>query len=637
MLYCSEIFITQKSISKTVWQGLVDEISQLANNFKTWRIIIDCRKAKIHYYVETPFQLPPSLHNLPEFLFKTSAPPNILSSFPKPFLCSTTSNFLEFKTYFAVHQNQTINYYEFYFQKICRQNINKVYVHSDSATYQLFPTCPTTLLATNYESIRHFIPQSPPKYLDSYKALSSLQKEATNCILEVETFPYHQTSDFLNLTAIDFAKHSVIFGASGCGKSQFISLLIQNVFNSNLATKYKFVIIDPHAALENEIGGLGAVIDFLNSESSINLFANSTNEVMVSVELLLDVLKGLIANHYNSKLERVLRHSLHLLLTAKKFNFHNLRNLLLDLEFRSQLLQEQRASLPHSVIEFFYAEFNEIKSRSYTEAISPIIALIDEIEMIPIFNQSSFRFDLASIIQDNFLSILSLDRTKFGDRVVKIIAGLIMQQLLTLAEQHLFSEHIVFIIDEVAVVENPILERFLSEARKYNVSIILAGQYFGAISTSLQKSIFANVINYYIFRVSKDDAILLTQNLNIKVPLDDTDGRKVQILSTLQNRECVIRISSDGKLLPAIKTKTLDFLPIPRIQKMPTKSTHQKTQQKQINDSRSITLELESAPPLQQILQKTSTFNHVQKANLGKILRKKLARNNPIINKKGTE
>ena len=68
------------------------------------------------------------------------------------------------------------------------------------------------------------------------------------------------------------------------------------------------------------------------------------------------------------------------------------------------------------------------------------------------------------------------------------------------------EEHIIFVVDEVAVVENPILRRFLSEARKYNVSLVLAQQYFSQISDELQKSIFANVLNYYIFRVSISDA-----------------------------------------------------------------------------------------------------------------------------------
>lgn len=632
MRYCSEIFLTSKSIPEATWQKLIDTISYLTKNFKTWRVIIDCSKTKIHYYIETNFLLPPSLHQFPEFLFQTSKKPQFKTFRRKLFLTPTNSNFFELKTYFLTHKSQKIKYFEITLQKICNQKIISIYAHSSSTTYQLLPPNPALLLSFDSNSVRQQFPQSTPKYLDSYKALKSLQNNPTNSILEVETFPYSQTPTFLDLAKIDIAKHSIILGASGCGKSQFISLLIQNSLQNS--SHYKFVVIDPHASLEHEIGGLGDVIDFLNNSSSINLFSSSANEVMVSVELLLDVLKGLIANHYNSKLERVLRHSLHLLLTAQTFNFHNLRKLLLDLEFRNQIIQEQKTNLPHSVVEFFYAEFNEIKSRSYTEAISPIIALIDEVEMIPIFNKTSFNKNLESVVKNNPLSILSLNRTKFGDRVVKIIAGLIMQQLLTLAEQHTFSEHIIFIIDEVAVIENPILERFLSEARKYNVSVILAGQYFSAISPSLQKAIFANTINYYIFRVAKDDANSLVQNLNIKVPLDDTNDRKVQILTTLQNRECVIRISSNGELLPAFKAKTLDFTPIPRVHNSNEESQANSKVAKNNSASKTILLTSKANPAIKQILQKTSTANYKLKPNLNKLLHKKLIHNNPTITTK---
>ena len=186
-------------------------------------------------------------------------------------------------------------------------------------------------------------------------------------------------------------------------------------------------------------------------------------------------------------------------------------------------------------------------------------------EMIPVFNDEQSSDNLNNTIHDNFLTLFSLDRTKLGDKVTKTISGLIMQQLLTLIGKRSFNEHIIFIIDEVAVVENPILSRYLSEARKYNLSLILAGQYFNQISDNLKNSIFANVINYFIFRVSKLDANVLVDNFNMKIPLDDTKERKIKLLTELQARECIVRIDSNGILLPAFKGKTIDYKSIPRV------------------------------------------------------------------------
>ena len=394
-----------------------------------------------------------------------------------------------------------------------------------------------------------------------------------------------QGNFYLNQNSYNFDKHSIVLGSSGCGKSKFISLLINNIYkNNNLNQKYKIVVIDPHASLENDIGGIGKVIDFKNTLDSIDLFINNNDDVISSTELLLELLKSLIADQYNSKLERVLRHSIHILLTNESFNFNNLRKLLLDLEYRNSLIKKLKYQLPISVIDFFLSDFNDLKTKSYEQSISPIIAFIDEMEMIPVFNEQETKKNLKSTIYDNFLTLFSLDRTKLGDKVTKTISGLVMQQLLTIIQKCEISEHIIFIVDEVAVIENPILSRFLSEARKYNLSLILAGQYFNQISENLKNSIFANVVNYYIFRVSKLDANVLVDNFNIKIPLDDTRERKVKILTELNNRECIVRIDSSGILLPAFKATTLNYNSIPRIKNnIQTKTTNSNNLPKEKN------------------------------------------------------
>ena len=75
------------------------------------------------------------------------------------------------------------------------------------------------------------------------------------------------------------------------------------------------------------------------------------------------------------------------------------------------------------------------------------------------------------------------------------------------------------------------------------------------------------MVNYYIFRVSKLDANILVDNFNMKIPLDDTRERKIKLLTELNNRECIVRVDSNGVLLPAFKGKTIDFISIPRKKK----------------------------------------------------------------------
>ena len=122
----------------------------------------------------------------------------------------------------------------------------------------------------------------------------------------------------------------------------------------------------------------------------------------------------------------------------------------------------------------------------------------------------------------------------------------------------------ILIIDEVAIVENPILKNLLSEARKYNLSIILAGQYFGQISKDLQDAIFSNVMNYYSFRISREDAMILNNQLQMEMAVKNTYHNRIKLLTEIPNRDCIVRISKNGVLIPAFRARTLDFKSIPK-------------------------------------------------------------------------
>lgn len=330
--------------------------------------------------------------------------------------------------------------------------------------------------------------------------------------------------------------------------------------------KYKIVVIDPHSSLEEDIGGLenSTVIDFQTNKSSIDLFMNSKNTIVSETEILITLFKSLMDSEYNSKLERVLRHSLYLLIYIEKVNLKNLRDLISETEFRNKIINKYKSILPEPIVNFFLKDFNDLKNKSHQEAISPIISFIDEMTIFPVFNKNSKLQSLEEVVKNNFLSIISLNEGIIGEKTTKTISGLVMGQMFNLIQKRVIDEHIIFIIDEVAIVQNPIIKRFLSESRKYNLSVILSGQYFNQVDEDIQKAIFANVVNYYTFRVAREDAVFLSRNMQMEVAVHDSFFAKIKILTGLANRECVLRVSNQGKVLPAFKAKTLEVISCPR-------------------------------------------------------------------------
>ena len=553
-----EILLTETHVDENAWLEFIFSISKINGWLRRFKIYISIDTNEIKYYLKTSLKMPPAIGNLGYFLLKpcdnyklpkanfklpyylSTKYPSILDVFDKNE--SKYSRKLEVTeiTILPYKKNNFFNKTKLYFKKENGRYIRKIGLFN----------IPHTFLSLNFDKhTRFFYQKDVIRYLDIRKSLHLLGQESSNSLLKVDTFPYLPDDYYLNTANFDFDRHSIVIGSSGSGKSKFISSIIEKISkNETYRQNYKFVIIDPHASLKNDIGGLDQtkILDFKKLETSIDLLSNSNNDLVTS----------------NSKLERILRHSIHLLLIKNSLNFTNLRKLILDMEYRNSILNSSE-NLPDSIVDFFLSDFNELKTKSYPEAIAPIIAFIDEMQLLPSFNYEGKQENLKHTIKENFITLFSLDQTKLGEKVTKTISGLVMQELLQLVQSYSFDEHIIFIIDEVAVVENPIIRRFLSEARKYNLSLMLAGQYFNQISEPLQKAIFANVINYYIFRIARQDAIALESNIQMEVGVKNSYIIRMKLLSELNNRECIVRVSKDGIILPAFKARTMNFTPIP--------------------------------------------------------------------------
>jgi hypothetical protein len=244
-----------------------------------------------------------------------------------------------------------------------------------------------------------------------------------------------------------------------------------------------------------------------------------------------------------------------------------LKRFLTDIELRNQVLDHVKDFAPPNIIRFFGADFNEIRTQYHNEAILPIVSLVDEMQLQPaLVGQGDVP--LAKTINDNFLTLFSLNKVNMGEKVVKTVAGLIIQQVFLLAQARSFNQNVILIIDEVSVVQNPALASILAEARKYNLFVFLTQQYFGQIEDNLKAAIFANVYNYYVFRVSEEDAKALEGNLKMELPRDlvaqanahgiKEEALRIRMLTELHPRECIVRLLSKGQLAPCIKVRTLD-------------------------------------------------------------------------------
>lgn len=567
--YTYEIFLGSPRLSTEDWREFCFQLAKLLGPFACPRLIIRLEEQTFHFYLATYQPLPSSI-GLSNFLLKLDTESKVSFNYPRTygvFLGSHAHGILSIASRLKRKSYQFITLeISLRTQLLALPSATITCAHAEKLYRRhLVLSDFTQILAVDFSRFSQYCYKKFPKYLSSEKILPFLSnsESSDSTILKVDTFPHGATKCYLDFSAFDFDRHSLVLGSSGSGKSRFLSLLIDRIYHG-YPEKYKIVLLDPHDALYRDLTTVKSqkLINFSCAAQSLDLFWNPVENIGVAVELLLELFRSIMKDNYNSRLERVLRFSSQLLLSNQSFSFRHLRTLLLDSDYRNRLLS--LPNLPSSISEFFLTDFNILKTQSYDLAIAPIIAFLDEVEIVPALNSEIELPNLYDTIEQNFLSIFSLNQLRLGNKMTQTISGLLMQQIFLLAKSGKLRQDVIVIIDEVAVVEHPILQNFLSELRKYRVSVILASQYFDQMSSKLQSAIFANVANYYLFRTSRRDANILTENLDLSLK-NANAGDEAKFLAGLNLRECVARLSFGGKLKPAFKSRTLDFLPPPYV------------------------------------------------------------------------
>ena len=566
------------------WRKTCLAISQYIGILKAWQLVVRIKSSTLRYYIATDRDIGSLSNNLEDVVLRPIDPDKI--KLPKAdekekFIQFVTGgNLLDLREKYQVKRAKEL---DFVTLKIRMLNADRAMVNGDfyfkagkkwSISRKKSFVLPAHLLEVDFVKNNKYLRVKQPKYLDIQKSIHILRSDDLGAIFEVDTFPYLPKNYYLPLEAYDFGKHSFIIGASGSGKSKLISLLVDSLLsNTTYRTNYRLVVIDPHASLEKDLSGLNDsnIISFKSKDDGAELFAGAGTDISAATELTTTLFKSLLADQHNPKLERTLRFTLFVLMTAQVMSLDNLKRFIADTEYRQQLLEHVAGYVPENITRFFGADFNEMRTKYYNEAISPIVALVEEMQLNPaLTDETGSDISLAQVINQNQLTVFSLNKVSMGEKVVKTVAGLLIQQIFLLAQAHGFNEKVILIIDEVSVVQNPALAQVLAEARKFNLFVFLTQQYFGQIDKEIQDAIFTNVANYYVFRVSEEDARALEGNLTIEMPKEallegkdvgnKEDELRVRILTELNARECLLRLSVDDQILPCLKARTVDFL-----------------------------------------------------------------------------
>ena len=569
-----EVFLQENKVIAADWQRLIQGITEYEGNF-TLEAEFGTNSVEFYLYAQKDLSLLAT--KLEGFILKpVDRKPEAIRNNPRYRKINfklSSKNILEHREIEEIKKQRVIQKVLINFRKILTNNIHSVTVFLKDeksgnvySSYYSF-TNPLLNFEFDFKNSMKVKKKSVPLYLkiDDVANLFTHNKQET--FLEVFGFPHFSNPTYFPLDKFEFGKHSLIVGQTGVGKSKFIELFVKNIAKQSQVDEYAVVIIDPHASLysqfltmeENKMN-----FDFIRS--SCDLFP-PFSEPKIATELTILLFKTLLRDQFNAKMERVLKYTVYILFLQNQMSLTTLRKFLTELEFRKEILSYISEEYDY-LANFFETEFIEMQTKFYEIAIMPILVLIDELSFIPAFSNNSSSHSIEEALKNNFLITFSLNRIFLGEKATRLIAGLIIQQLFLIAQKGSVKKKIILIIDEVSTVENESLINILSEARKFNLSLFLSQQYLTQIMPELLKGILSNVYNYFVFKMSDEDAKILAKNLDITFPdeilikqkekgFSDEDLKR-NLLVTLNPRECLVRAFADGKFYSCFKAKTMD-------------------------------------------------------------------------------
>ena len=172
----------------------------------------------------------------------------------------------------------------------------------------------------------------------------------------------------------------------------------------------------------------------------------------------------------------------------------------------------------------------------------------------PIIGQEKSAFNFREIMDNKKILLVNLSKGRIGELNAHLLGMIIVGKILMAALSRVDSLDVklppfYLYMDEFQNVTTDSIGQILSEARKYNLALIVAHQYLNQIDKKIQEAVFGNVGSMIIFRVGTEDAEILEKQL---YPLFNAND-----ISNIQNYNAYIKILVDGQPQKPFNIKTL--------------------------------------------------------------------------------
>ena len=341
---------------------------------------------------------------------------------------------------------------------------------------------------------------------------------------------YRGVTTEIKMKREDRRRHSYIIGKSGVGKSVLLaSMAIQDIVNGE-----GVCVIDPHGDLINDI------INRIPPERAqdVILFAPSDIERPLALNLLefdarypeqktfvINEMIKIFDKLYDLKatggpiFEQYMRNAMLLVMSDPESGstLMEIPKVLSDPEFRKMKLEKCKDP---TVVDFWRKEAEKAGGEAALANVVPYItskltSFISNDTMRPIIAQQNSSFNLRDVMDSRKILLVDLSKGLIGEMNAHLLGMILVGKILmsALSRTDMPQEKRVdfyLYIDEFQNFTTDSINSILSEARKYNLNLIIAHQYLGQLvkgqDTSIKNAVFGNVGTWMLFKIGSEDA-----------------------------------------------------------------------------------------------------------------------------------
>ncbi len=357
-----------------------------------------------------------------------------------------------------------------------------------------------------------------------FKALPPVVCEDFDSYLNIGYSIYRNEKQQICISNDQVNKHLYILWKTWTWKSTLIANLVLQDIKSNTW----LCLVDPHWDLVDEIlkyipkSRIDDVILFDVSDTKYPLWfnlleRNNEEEKHLIVSGLISVFYKLFSYSRWPRMEYILRNVLYTVIEYPNSTLLHIIKVLTDKKFRKEVLKYVKDEV---ILNFWNNEFDKWSERQLQEVISPLTnkiwQFLSSSNIRNIVGQAKSWFNLFEAMQSNKIILINLSKWKIWEDMSSLIWMMFITkiQIETMKRASLSAEkrekfHLY--IDEFQNFSTDSFSTILSEARKYNLWLVIANQYISQLTEKVRLAVFWNVASMIVFWLWHKDADMMSK------------------------------------------------------------------------------------------------------------------------------